>query len=131
MGNEDDKSTTPPPEPRAPGIKTQVASGIKEAVEEQREQDKLDRIVELLEGLNDEKAIQFAREDRKTKRAEACTKIAINLVQPAAMKYYAGIVAMVVAGYMGLSLSGYGVTVGAGDCPTPEHKALSVPSDAP
>ena len=131
MSTEDDTTTPPPERTKGPGVDTRVASGILEGVEEQRKEDKLDKLIDLVEGLSDDRAMVFAKQEAKAKRAEACTKIAVNLVQPAAMKYYAGIVAMVVAGYMGLSLSGYGVTVGAGDCPTPEVQALTVPDDAP
>lgn len=121
--------TTDPGAPRKKGVRTMIGEATTAAVEEEREQNKLDLIIGLLEDLNDEKALAFAKQEARTRRAEACVKVAVNLVQPAAMKYYAGIVAMLVAGWMGLSLSGYGVTVGAGDCPTPGVEA--VPSDAP
>ena len=131
MSDETTDPGTPPA--RKKGVRTMIGEASAEAVAEERRwagvESKLDEALALLGDLNDEKALAFAKQEARTRRTEACVKIAVNLVQPAAMKYYAGIVAMVVAGYMGLSLSGYGVTVGAGDCPTVE--AGAVPSDAP
>ena len=129
-----DETTDPSiPKARPKGIPTLMGEvSVAAAAEERRWmgiESSQARIIALLDDLNDEKAIAFAKQEARTRRTEACMKLAASIVQPATLKYVAGVIVLCIGSYAGLSFSGYGVTVGAGDCPTAE--AGAVPSDAP
>ncbi len=105
---------TPTP---TPGKRTQAAiSAAEGAIGPER---RLRSIEAMLEQLTDEQALEFQRQESRAKKAEACTRIGENLTHPSALKYYAGIVVLVIGSYAGLSFSGYGVSVGAPDCGAP------------